>query len=228
MSARMRAGSRHAAPRFVKASGEITRLNRFELGPGSQDRGEREAFIVQLVHDQPDLIPISDIEPAFSPLISICRQLPTSAGYVDNLWLTPDGGVVLGECKLVRNPQARREVIAQALDFARSVAGWHYQDLELAARQALRSDQVTLWSQVSSLSELDETQFVDAVERRLRAGRILVLIIGDGIQEGVEALTESLQLHAGLHVALALVELSVWTGWTGVSLSSHAYPCERS
>jgi hypothetical protein len=62
-----------------------------------------------------------DIEPAFTPLISICRELPTSAGYLDNLWLTPEGGIVLGECKLMRNPQARREVVAQALDYARAI-----------------------------------------------------------------------------------------------------------
>ncbi|WP_204266310.1 hypothetical protein, partial [Escherichia coli] len=37
-----------------------------------------------------------------------------------------------------------------------------------------------------------------------------VMIIGDGIQEGVEALTNHLQLHAGLHVGLALVDLSIW------------------
>jgi hypothetical protein len=38
----------------------------------------------------------------------------------------------------------------------------------------------------------------------------MVLIIGDGIQEGVESLTTYLQLHAGLHVGLALVDLSIW------------------
>ena len=51
---------------------------------------------------------------------------------------------------------------------------------------------------------------MDAVERRLRTGRPLLLIIGDGIREGVEALTAHLQLHAGLHVGLALLDLSLW------------------
>ena len=38
----------------------------------------------------------------------------------------------------------------------------------------------------------------------------MVLIIGDGIREGAEALTAYLQLHAGFHAGLALVDLSVW------------------
>ena len=35
-----------------------------------------------------------------------------------------------------------------------------------------------------------EQQFVDAVSRSLREGRILVLLAGDGIREGVHLLTE--------------------------------------
>lgn len=42
-----------------------------------------------------------------------------------------------------------------------------------------------------------------------------MLIIGDGIQEGVEALASFLQLHAGLHTGLALVDLSIWEGVDG-------------
>jgi hypothetical protein len=52
--------------------------------------------------------------------------------------VTPEGGIVPGECKLVRNPQARREVLAQALDYARAVAGFDYEDLEAAMRSALK------------------------------------------------------------------------------------------
>ena len=69
---------------------------------------------------------------------------------------------------------------------------------------------MTLWSLVSGQSVLEQAQFVDAISRRLRRSHFMVLIIGDGIQEGVESLTTYLQLHAGLHVGLALVDLSIW------------------
>jgi hypothetical protein len=158
---------------------------------------------------------MADIEPAYSPLISVCRELPTPAGYLDNLWITPWGGLVLGEAKLVRNPQARREVVAQVLDYARALSGWSYEDLQNAVRVALKQPAMTLWELVREDSDLDEEQFVDAVERRLRTGRLMLLIIGDGIQEGVEALTAHLQLHAGLHVGLALLDLSLWRDING-------------
>ena len=36
------------------------------------------------------------------------------------------------------------------------------------------------------------------------------MIVGDGIREGVEAIAEYLQLHAGLHFSLGLVELPIY------------------
>src|SRR5208337_3988518 len=90
-----------------------------------------------------------------------------------------------------------------------------YEELEAAARKALASPSTTLWSLVSDQSALDQAQFVDAVSGRLRQSHFMVLIIGDGIQDGVESLTSYLQLHAGLHVGLALVDLSIWRDGDG-------------
>lgn len=118
----------------------------------------------------------------------------------------------------MRNPQARREVVAQALDYARAIAGWTFEDLQKAVAKAQNQRGgagSSLWSLVEDATDLDEAQFVDAVQRRLRTGRVLLLIIGDGIQEGVEALTEHLQMHAGIHAGIALVDLSVWTDSAG-------------
>jgi hypothetical protein len=201
---------------FVDIDGQARALRRLELGRAGEDDGQRrEAFVQKLVHDHPALVPMADIEPAYSPLISVCCELPTPAGYLDNLWITPWGGLVLGEAKLVRNPQARREVVAQVLDYARALSGWSYEDLQNGVRLALKQPTMTLWDLVREDSDLDEGQFVDAVERRLRTGRLMLLIIGDGIQEGVEALTAHLQLHAGLHVGLALLDLSLWRDVNG-------------
>ena len=201
---------------FVDIDNRAQTLTPVHLGSTSdEDCKRREAFVQNLVHDHPSLVPMAEIEPAFSPLISVCRELPTPAGYIDNFWITPWGGLVFGEAKLVRNPQARREVVAQVLDYASAVASWTFDDLQQAVRTALKQSDLTLWSLVQSESDLDEAQFVDAVERRLRTGRLLLLIIGDGIREGVEALTAHLQLHAGLHVGLALLDLSLWRNPAG-------------
>jgi hypothetical protein len=193
----------------------VVALERLALGTTDHDDRHREETIQSLVHDHPDIIPMADIEPAYSPMVSICRELETSAGYLDNLWITPQGGLILGECKLVKNPQARREVIAQALDYAQAISGWSYDDLQRQVQKALRNPSATLWALVEDASDLDEAQFIDAVERRLRTSRIMILVIGDGIQEGVEALSTFLQMHSGIHAGLALVDLSIWRGVEG-------------
>ncbi|MGH6992333.1 MAG: hypothetical protein ACREEH_03260, partial [Caulobacteraceae bacterium] len=137
MGARNESGGRsgHAAPVRVGADNSVMRLAHRHLGEGAGDSGRREAFVQTLVFEHPEIVPMLDIEPAFAPLVSVCTELSTTAGYVDNLWVTPAGGLVLGECKLVRNPQARREVIAQALDYARAIADWAYEDLEREVRR---------------------------------------------------------------------------------------------
>jgi hypothetical protein len=58
--------------------------------------------------------------------------------------------------------------------------------------------------------EVDEQQFNDALTANLRRGRFLLLIVGDGIREGVEAIAEYLHAHAGLHFSLGMVELPIY------------------
>lgn len=211
----MTSSSQHGSPLFYKAGHPTVSLQNIRLGQAGREDDYREEFLQMLVHDRPDIIPMEDIEPAFRPLISVCTEMPTASGSVDNVWITPEGGLILGECKLVRNPQSRREVVAQALDYARAVTGWHFEDLQAAARKARKEPSFSLWALVKDLSNLHEHQFVDAVERRLKFGRLMLLVISDGIHEGVEALADFLQLHAGVHAGLALLDLSIWEGHDG-------------
>lgn len=58
--------------------------------------------------------------------------------------------------------------------------------------------------------ETDEAEFVDNVTRHLQRGQFLLLIIGDGIREGVENIVDFVQRHSGLHFNLALVEAALY------------------
>jgi len=106
--------------------------------------------------------------------------------------------------------QARREVVAQILDYAKELSRWSFQDLERSVQRLPGRGELTLYELVRPITELEEGRFIDAVSRNLRRGRLLLMIVGDGIREGVDALAEFLQQHAGLHFTLALVELSVF------------------
>jgi hypothetical protein len=115
------------------------------------------------------------------------------------------------ECKLWRNPEGRREVVGQILDYAKELSRWSSSDLQREVSRRLNRDGNPLLDMVRAVDPLiDEIQFNDTLTANLRRGRFLLLIVGDGIREGVEAIAEYLQVHAGLHFSLGLVELPVY------------------
>lgn len=147
----------------------------------------------------------------FGP-VPICTELNTPAGSIDNFMVTPSGLPVLLECKLWRNPEARREVVSQILDYAKELSRWSSSDVQREVSRRLKRAGNPLLDMVRAVDpEVDEIEFNDALTKNLRRGRFLLLIVGDGIREGVEAISEYLQLHAGLHFSLGLVELPIYT-----------------
>ena len=171
-----------------------------------------EDWLQNLIHTHPTLMPVEQIEPAFDNLLPVCRELPTPSGFLDNLFVTPTGYLVLTECKLWRNPESRRKVVAQILDYGKDLAGWGYDDLNRAINKANGTSSANpLYEAVSDHPDaLPESAFHDRIVRGLRTGRYLLLIVGDGIQEGVEDLTAYIQNHMGLHFTLALVEMKLY------------------
>ena len=186
------------------------------------DAGTRfdEAWLQALIHKHPQVLPIEQIEPGFGDVSAVCRELPLSlgstSGNLDNFLMTRSGGIVLVEAKLWRNPEARRKVVAQAMDYAAAVFRLSYEQLEIAVAAARKRD----GQSVESLAEIvgngdpafDPVQFTDAVTRNLKRGRAIVAVVGDGIREDIEAIAELLQSHAGLRFAFSLVELAVYEG----------------
>ncbi len=164
----------------------------------------------------PSLLPVDQIEPAFNTLVPICVELPMRSGKLDNLFVTPAGDLALVECKLWRNPEARREVVAQIIDYSTEMSTWTHGNLQEAIRRTKPLDgsdgktKRSLYELASAKGEIDEASFHDAVSRNLKRGRFLLLIVGDGIREGVEAMADFLQQHAGFHFTFAFVEIALF------------------
>ncbi|RWO81034.1 hypothetical protein [Mesorhizobium sp.] len=181
------------------------------VGSHQDDEAVSESEIQALVHEHPTLLPIAEVDPIFSGAVPICRELVTAAGQIDNLLVTPSGLPVIVECKLWRNPEGRREVVGQILDYAKELSRWSSSDLQREVKRRLNRDGNPLLEIVRAAQpDVDEMAFNDALTLNLRRGRFLLLIVGDGIREGVEAIAEYLQRHAGLHFSLGLVELPIY------------------
>lgn len=204
----------------LEAQATAQTLTRVQLAPGNKGLGANydEAWLQRLLHRHADSLPVAEIEPGFGRIIAVGMELPTPAGFVDNLFVTPEGNLVVVECKLWQNPGARRRVLAQIIDYAQSMLKWRYEDFDKAIGRSVGTDgRPVAKSLIDVIREatgdpdsVDEPSFIDAVQKNLRLGRMLLLVVGDGIHEGTESLADYLQQHAGFHFTLGLVETAIY------------------
>jgi hypothetical protein len=188
----------YATPILIR-NGETIILQRVPFG----EKIFNEGWLQSLLFENPTILPFSDLEPAFD-----------GAGPVDLMYMNSKGYITLVETKLWRNPEARRSVIAQVIDYAKDIAEWSYDLLIEAIRKSnLYKNNgdplIDLFSETEG-DDFNQIVFIDRVTRNLQKGRFLLLIVGDGIQEGVEKMANFLQQTPYLGYSLALVELAVY------------------
>ena len=188
-----------------------THLERIDLSERLVD----ESWLQEKLDRHPDLIPLEEIGRSWGPLISLGRELPLRGKFIDNMYVSPTGDLTIVEAKLWRNPEARRKVIAQILDYAADLARLDYTSFnDIVSRASGAGATANIWQRVMSsqhaYSACGEQEFVDAVSRNLRTGRFLLLIVGDGIQEGLEAISELLRQHPGIQFHLELIEMKLF------------------
>ena len=204
---------------LIQLSGDLTpgdRWCRVPIATGGGQGPFDEGRLQEVLFRNADTLPLGEIDPAYGDPVPVCTELGTRAGPIDALYLTPAGRIILAEFKLWRNPGARREVIGQILDYARVLASWSYDDLERGVRKRTKRSPFDIVSEAHG--SVQEHIFVDNVRRRLKRGEFLLLIIGDGIREGVEDIVSYVQEHAGLRFNLALVEAAVFRRGAGDDL----------
>ena len=170
-------------PELKEGRAVALRRRRFDVGSG-RDRYD-ENWLQELLFRKPEILPVGEIDSAFAPVIPLCRELPTVAGSIDLAYISEQGRLTIVECKLWRNPEARRDAVSQILDYAKDISRWSYQELQDAVRGATgrsgstRSPFELAREQNDTIPEAD---FVDDVTRNLREGRFLLIVVGDGIR----------------------------------------------
>lgn len=193
---------------FERDDEPATRAERLAFGDTS-GRGER--WLRDILFAHPELLPVRDIDPAYGPLIPLCKELRTAAGVLDIAYVNPHGRLTLVECKLWRNPEARRKVVAQVLDYARAISKWSFSDLQRQVSAATgQKGNVPFELARASDPKLTEHRFVDDTSASIRSGRFLLVIAGDGIREDVAGLTDLINRNAASGFSFGLVEVGLY------------------
>lgn len=185
-----------------------------------------EAFLQRMIHEAPAIVPVHEYFPGSVQVVSLGREIPVDVGggkvrSLDNLLVTTDGRLVFIEAKLWRNPEALREVVAQALEYARALTSLKVSELEQAIRSCGKADRVlqdgeSIEEYLARLNDkepldgYDPNTFGSQLERNLRTGEVLLLILGDGIHPSIERFVDWFERRASLPLSFGLVQIQVF------------------
>ena len=201
---------------FINHDGAASRLTRTPFISGNFN----EAWLQDLLENNPEMIPASEVSPEYRDLVCIGHEVPVGSGenqgFIDSLFITPDGCLVIVETKLYRNQEARRTVVAQIIDYAKEVQKWDAEKLdEIAAdytyaKTGQASRIIDLMAAKGLLTLSDERALTDNINARLEHASFLLFIIGDGIRTGVQQIADFLNDNTSMSFNLALAEIEVY------------------
>lgn len=153
-----------------------------------------EAHLQGLLAAHPTLIP------GVGPNARVCREFRSGIGPADLVVVDLDSGITLVECKLASNPQIRREIIGQVLDYASQL--WRMSVDEFDSRWAVRT-QESLFVDPDNASDLREL-----VEAGLATGQFRLVLAVDVINQDLRRIVEYLNLITSPSVAVIAVVYS--------------------
>jgi hypothetical protein len=161
-----------------------------------------EDILQDMLATHPDLLPgdqISPEDPCRWLLVKRELGVPDSeeAGArwsLDHLFLDQHGTPTFVECKRAADTRARREVVAQMLDYAANgIEYWGIDVIRQAATETATADGTTLDSRLQAdLLVTSTADYWDAVEANLRERRVRLVFVADRVPKELRRLVEFL------------------------------------
>ncbi len=168
----------------------------------SDEPYEAEAMLQELLAEHPELLTDDGAPAPGSGWILIRREAPLfdaderlRAGWLDHLFLDPDGIPTLVEVKRSSNPGIHREVVGQLLDYAANAAAcWSADMLRGWFEEGCSEPAETL---ARALGDVDPGEFWERVQINLAAGKLRLVFVADEVPAGLRRIVEFLngQMH---------------------------------
>ncbi len=146
----------------------------------------KESDLQQILADSPDLIPTGELGGGRKSIKVAVREagLPGS-GFTDIIGIDESGNITVVETKLAKNPEIKREVIGQILEYAAYLWQKPYEEFdEIIQKKTKGSHLLDLMGKVEKENEeWSAEDFREAVETNLKEGRFALFIVVDEINE---------------------------------------------
>lgn len=160
-----------------------------------------ESDLQDYLEQYPSIIPIEEIYEDASDLICIGREVTVPSGAIDLMYIDKEGLITIVETKLVKNPEIRRTVIGQLIEYASFVSQWTADYIyEIAAIYLKR----TLSEMITS-QDYSEDDFKHGIEDNLKKGKIRLIIAVDELNEPLRATITFLNSYSNFVVLLLQV-----------------------
>jgi len=168
----------------------------------SNEERKREHELQQQLFERPSLIP------GFKGSTAAMEVPLRRAGHPDLVLVNAAGQIAIVECKRAANPESRRWVIGQVLEYAAALWKLDYSDFE---RIILAASGRALTQPFKGSEDWDEKAFRDAVTRNLEAGDFRLFIAVDVMTERLKKRLERTVtfLHHQLSDRVTLLVLEV-------------------
>ena len=201
-----------------------------QLEPMTEKQFDLEDTLQELVANHPDLLSGEQMNPD-NPrrwiLINREQGIADIEGgsyrwALDHLLIDQDAVPTLVEVKRSANSQIRREIVGQMLDYAAYArrtwnAGDLRRDFEASMADTGQDPEAVLAELLRPEEEVDTEEFWQRVETNLRAARLRLLFVADGIPDELTRVVEFLnEQMPGIEVLA--VEIKQFRGETGQTL----------
>ena len=189
-----------------------------------ESKFEAETQLQEALKLNPEVIPVSDLD--LAEVVVVGRETGTPAGAIDLLLADADGRVIILETKLSRNPELRRQVVAQVLDYGASLwrtapnlkqfedlvlRYWHSaacQDQPVKDAATLREGLDPIFGEIRG-EEWDYDLFESALSENISNGQHVLLVVASGLTDRLSR--DLLQyLNLCLNLPLYAVEIDVF------------------
>jgi hypothetical protein len=189
-----------------------------------ESRFEAETQLQEALKLNPEVIPVSDLD--LAEVVVVGRETGVPARAIDLLLVDADGRVIIVETKLSQNPELRRQVVAQVLDYGASLwrtaptlkqfeelvlRYWHSdacQDERIKEPATLREGLDPIFREIRG-EDWDYDAFESALSGNIANGQHILLVVASGLTDKLSR--DLLQyVDVCLGVPLYAVEIDVF------------------
>jgi hypothetical protein len=154
-----------------------------------------EDHLQAIIDEFPELLP------GVSPDSYVCREFSTDSGPIDNLIINAkDGSLTLVECKLAKNPEVRRKILGQIIDYAASLSRLDFDEFHQRWKDRGGVDLTAIETAKGPLSL--------AVSSNLETARFTLLLAVDEINEPLKDMVIYFNRKTDATTRVALIELA--------------------